>query len=118
MDTETMRKLEARAGTGFMKSLSEAMSEFRSRGYAENFVLKGDGLECQNGRLHVDADDFVVDEVERFDESSDPADQSILYAISIPHRGLKGLVVESYGTYSPEISKRVIDRLREHLAHQ
>lgn len=115
MNTRTMRELEARAGTGFMMSLSEAMHDLHEKGYVENFVLNGDVLEARDGEIRVNARDFVVDSVERFEESSDAADQSILYAISVPSKNLKGLVVETYGTYSDDVGAGVLARLREYL---
>lgn len=106
-----------RAGTGFMQEPSEAIQQLEARGYDKNLVLKDDHFEIDSGKEKIYPAEFDVDEVVRFENASDPDDQSILYAISSPSHGVKGLYLESYGLYNEDISKEMIEKLRATPAH-
>src|SRR3954465_338952 len=73
-----------------MTPLSEVMNELRKRGYTEDFNLRTDCLDCQQGQFLLYPEDFQIDKYYRFEGESDPADQAILYAISSEKFGLKG----------------------------
>lgn len=109
---ETLDILEA--GTGFMLSLSEALRLLEKKGYAENLSAKIDHFECRSGQFKLYPQDFCVDGIIRFENTSDPDDQSILYAVSAPAHGLKGIYVESYGIHQDELSREMIERLKDH----
>ncbi len=114
MDEQNARDT-MRAGTGFMLSPLEAMQNLVGQGYEANLVPKFDHFECKSGRERLYPDEFAVDDIVRFENSSDPDDQSILYLISSPAHGIKGLFMESYGLYHEEFSPRMIERLRRHI---
>ncbi|MGZ3649804.1 MAG: phosphoribosylpyrophosphate synthetase [Bdellovibrionota bacterium] len=113
--TESTANNMQQAGTGFMGSSSEAIKELQKRGYTEDFSPKFDHLEAHSGQEKIRPDEFEVDEILRFENTSDPNDQSILYAISCPARGLKGTYLESYGLYQNDYSPAMLDRLSRHL---
>lgn len=102
-----------RSGTGFMQSLTESLRRYEDQGYTENFTLRFDHLECQDGRLKIYPPDFILDEIERFENTSDPDDQTILYVISIPKHGLKGLSMESYGSYHEDMSDAMLEHIKK-----
>ncbi len=102
------------AGTGFMQSMSEVIHLLDKKGYRENFSAKIDHFECRSGTFRIYPKDIVIDSLFRFENTSDPDDQSILYAISAPSVGLKGVYVESYGVNQDEMSKEMIERLKNH----
>jgi hypothetical protein len=102
-----------RAGTGFMLQPSEAIAELTREGYDRNIVARYDHFELDSGRETLFPLDFEVDEILRFENTSDPDDQSILYAISSPSHRLKGLYLESYGVYHEDFSKDMIRRLSQ-----
>lgn len=93
-----------RSGTGTMQTLVEGIREFEKRGYTENIVPKYDHFSMQNGDIVLYPKDIVVDDIVRFENSSDPADQSILYAISNLSHTVKGLYVDSFGAYHDDLS--------------
>lgn len=103
-----------KAGTGFMESVSEAVAYFEKQGYDKNISLRFDHLEVNNGQEKIFSDEFEVDEIFRFENTSDPDDQAVVYAISSPLHNLKGVFLESYGIYQEEISKSMIERLKKH----
>jgi hypothetical protein len=106
----------SKAGTGFMASLSETIRKLENDGYKENLTPCFDHLSCRVGEIKLYPEDFVVDKVVRFENSSDPDDQSILYAVSSDTHGVKGLYVESYGLYHESLSKEILDKLSKKKA--
>ncbi|MBX9769177.1 MAG: hypothetical protein K2X47_18015 [Bdellovibrionales bacterium] len=92
-------------------SLVAAVEKLKSRGYKEDFNLKQNCLECQNGKFKIFHDEFQIDEVFEFDETDDPSDRVVLYAISSPKYSLKGTLVNGYGIYSEPITNEMLHAL-------
>jgi len=93
-------------------SLVEAINGLRKEGYTEDFNLRQHCLECRDGQYQVFHDEFEVDKYYRFDVASDAADQSVIYAISSPRHGLKGVLINSYGIYSEPLTDEMLDKLK------
>jgi hypothetical protein len=93
-------------------TLSTAIQDWRAKGYTEDFNLRQNCLECRDGQFKVFHDEFHIDQAMRFDENTDPGDQSILYAISSPKYGLKGLLVNGYGIYTEDLTNEMAQKLR------
>ncbi len=91
--------------------LADTIAALRSKGYTEDFNLPSDLLNQDPGILRIEDDEFVVDQVFRFDVMSDPGDQSILYAIHSEKTGKKGLLVNGYGVYSETLANRKAETL-------
>jgi hypothetical protein len=72
-------------------TLLEAINGLKKEGYIED---------CQANGYKLFHDEFVVDKYFRFEDDTDPANQSIIYAIYSEKYGLKGMLVNSYGIYS------------------
>lgn len=80
-------------------TLSEAVNDLQKRGYTYDFLIPEDKecIYCTAHSLELSPDEFVIDEIFRFEEMSDPGDESILFAISSPIHNIKGLVINSFG---------------------
>jgi hypothetical protein len=102
-----------KAGTGNMLSLSNAIRVLQDKGYKENLVPGYDHLSCHSEETQLFPQNIMIDEIVRFENTSDPDDQSILYAISSADKAIKGLYVESYGLYHDELSPEMLRRLRD-----
>ena len=100
------------AGTGEMQALSDAMKNLEAKGYTHNFILAYDHFKTEDGKIKLYPKDVFFDEVMRFENTSDPDDQSILYAISSLADDIKGTYVESYGLYHDDISPLMIKRMQ------
>ena len=100
-----------------MQMPTEVMQDFEKKGYTKNLTLKVDHFEVDSGKEKIYPDEFEIDDFVRFENASDPDDQSILYAISSPRHNLKGLFLESYGLYTEETSRSMIEKFRHHLDH-
>jgi hypothetical protein len=101
-----------RAGTGAMQCLTEAIKLLSEKGYTHNLSLAYDYFITEDGEAKLFSDEIFFDEVMRFENASDPDDQSILYAISSSAQNIKGLYIESYGLYHEDISPLVIKRIQ------
>src|SRR3954471_2020910 len=93
-------------------TLTEAINGLRKEGYTEDFNLQQNCIECRNGQYKIFHDEFEADKYYRFDVASDPADQSIIYAISSGKYRLKGVLVNSYGIYSEPITDEMLKKLK------
>lgn len=101
------------AGTGAMKAMSDSIRELQKRGYTANLELCYDHFSVGSGDVILKPDEIFFDDMIRFENSSDPDDQSILYVISVPGTNLKGLCADSYGLYHDDLSQTMIQRLQE-----
>lgn len=102
----------ANAGTGDMQCVAEAIKELKAKGYVHNLMLAYDHFKTEDDKIKLYPKDIFFDEVMRFENTSDPDDQSILYAISSTADDVKGICVESYGLYHEDISPLIIKRMQ------
>ncbi|TXK45866.1 phosphoribosylpyrophosphate synthetase [Pontibacter qinzhouensis] len=89
----------------------EALDDLRKRGYTEGFSLRPYCLECPQLQLELGAREFKIDEVHRFEDASSPDDSSVVYAIS-SDRGMKGVLVDAYGTYADSVTSEMAYKLK------
>ena len=95
-------------------TLSETINGLKKEGYTMDFNIHEAHLFYQQAGMILSPDDFKIDKVFRFEGESNPGDQSILYAISSPRFGTKGLLVNGYGISSEEMSNTLVERLKTH----
>jgi len=94
-------------------SLLEALDGLKARGYTEDFNLKQNCLVCGAGKYQLLHDEFHVDQVYRFESnSSDPDEESVLYAISSDKHELKGTLLSSFGIYADPIAEEILAKLK------
>ncbi len=93
-------------------NLIEAISGLRQEGYTEDFNLKQNCLECRNGAFQIFHNEFHIDTYYRFDGMTNPSDESIIYAISSSKYGLKGILINGYGTSSEALTNEMLEKLR------
>lgn len=93
-------------------TLSETMASLIANGYTIDFnahFVHG----TQDKRLSPE--DFIIDEVYRFEGLTDPGDEMVLYAISSPTLGKKGYLVSAYGyNAEPEVTG-IVKNLKEKI---
>jgi hypothetical protein len=102
-------------------TVSEALNDLYKRGYKFDFsFLKDDGcIYCQKGSQSLNADEFVIDELYRFEGETDPGDEMIVYAISSKKSNIKGTLINAYGIYSDSNNSKIVEKLhyRENKSH-
>lgn len=109
---ETKAKDMHQAGTGLMLSLSEGITYYQKLGYTANIVPAFDHFNINDGKFRLNPADIILNNIMRFENSSDPDDQSILCAISSKDNTVRGLYVDSFGAYHDELSKEMLEALR------
>lgn len=92
-------------------TLTEAISALQAKGYEHDFNLHEECIECQKLDLRFGPEEFHVDEIHRFEGMTSPDDSDVLFAIR-SNGGVKGLLVDAYGTYSDSISPEMLGKLR------
>ncbi len=101
---------ELQAGTGFMIQLADIVRDLEKKGY--DLSLRPCGDHFQSLQVPpIYPDDFNLDHIRRFENTSDPDDSAILYALSIPKLNRKGLFIEPYGIYHEDMSQSLRDGL-------
>jgi hypothetical protein len=81
-----------------VETLVEAMNRLRALGYDVDLsAAPGGQLRCGACDELVDAARATIDEIVRFEGDSNPDDEAILAAISMPS-GHRGLYTSAYGT--------------------
>lgn len=94
-----------------MDTLSDRMRQLHAAGWTVQLSVSDGGLRCDGCSCWTAPEDVSVDEVYRFEGDSDPGDESILFAISMPC-GHRGLLPAAYGNdQMPEVAD-VVRRLR------
>lgn len=85
-------------------TVSEAVNGLKARGFTSNFeFIDGRFTSVENER-HFEAAELAIVEHHRFEGSTNPADESIVYAIESSD-GIRGVLVDAYGVYAdPELS--------------
>jgi hypothetical protein len=92
-------------------TLSEGMEALKKQGFSQDFNLKSDAIECKTLDIELSPEEFEVCEFHRFEGASNPADNSILFAVESKDKSVKGLLVDAYGAYSNPLSQQMIDKL-------
>lgn len=87
------------SSTSDMKTLASCINKLVLDGYTEDFKAGERGLlSLQHERIYEPQHVTIVN-FYRFEGASDPADNSILYAIET-NDGVKGTLVDAYGPYA------------------
>lgn len=94
-------------------TLSEAVNDLQKRGYTYDFLLPSDKecIYCNQESLELSADEFIIDEIYRFEAMSNPDDESIVFAISSKKHSIKGLVINSFGADFSYRSSKLVEEL-------
>ncbi|MUP46868.1 phosphoribosylpyrophosphate synthetase [Gramella sp. BOM4] len=92
-------------------TLSQAINKLKlEEGYEHDFNLLDEKIELKSEKETFDVEEFEVDKVLRFEGMSNPDDNAILYAITTTNNR-KGILVDGYGTYSGQVSDKMMKKL-------
>lgn len=92
-------------------TMVEALNDLNKRGYTGNLKLRTDYLEESEKNLVLYPQNFKVVECYRFEGMTDPADNSVIYAIESNTGDFKGVLVNAYGVYTDDASSELIKKL-------
>lgn len=111
MEMSTIKEIE-KMNEKQKSGLEKIIRDFQRRGYKENLTPAYDHFYYGPDKVKLYPHEIFFDEVVRFENLSDPDDQSILYAISAPAKNVKGIYVDSYGLYHDNLSNSMIERMK------
>ena len=89
-------------------TLLDAIKGLKIEGYIQDFNLEKTCKRFLGGDSEAFHQGFVIDKFFRFDDSSDPTEQSIIYAITSTKDHIKGILVNAYGIYSEETTDKLV----------
>lgn len=96
----------------YMKSLSSCLHKMVQDGYSADFKATDEGLfNLETHKTYYPSDVKVVNFF-RFEGPSSPEDNAILYVIETSD-GVKGTLVDAYGTYSDPYVDRFIKNVQD-----
>jgi hypothetical protein len=95
-------------------TLAETVNGLKNDGYTMDLNLQEECLVCHQNNKSLSADDFDIDAVYRFEGQSNPDDEAVVYAISSPKYGIRGVLVNGYGIYADDFSSALVEKLRRH----
>jgi hypothetical protein len=82
-----------------MRTLSSCINSLTRNGYETQFKIVRGGLKSLSTEKVFRPDEVKINNFFRFEGESDPADNSILYAIET-NSGEKGTLTDAYGIYN------------------
>lgn len=92
------------------ETLSQAMNSLREDGYKANFQFKDGKMMDMDAKKAYAAEELTIVGFERFEGATNPADNSILYAIEAKD-GTKGNYVSAYGAYDEDDAANFIRKV-------
>jgi len=95
-----------------MKTLVTSLNSLVQKGYTEDYKVNDTGLMALKTGKVYQPDQVKVVDFYRFEGASDPADESILYAIET-NDGSKGTLVDAFGPSSDTKVTAFIQKVEE-----
>lgn len=95
-------------------TLSQTVDGLKKEGYIMDFNIQDECIVCHQRNTKLSPDDFEIDKVYRFEGDSNPDDEAVVYALSSPKFGVKGLLVNGYGTSADDASAKMVEKLQWH----
>lgn len=95
-----------------MKTLASCINSLTAVGYTAQFKVVKDGLKSLETEKIYPAEEVKINNFYRFEGESDPADNSIMYAIETLS-GEKGTLIDAYGAYNDALISTFIKKVEE-----
>jgi hypothetical protein len=92
-------------------TVTAALDDLKDRGFTRDFNIAFNKLECSVTQQCLNPEQFEIVEHYRFEGTSDPGDEAVVYAVQEKSGGMKGTLVSAYGAYSDSISEEMIQKL-------
>ena len=98
-------------GSDEMKTLTGCLNHLVKKGYADNYKVEPEGMKDLGSGKIYSPDQVKVVDFYRFEGISDPADESILYAIETNDGG-KGSLVDAFGPFADPLVRKFMDDVK------
>ena len=90
-------------------TLVGTLNQLKKEGFTHDFNIHNN--ELKSGDITLSPKEFKIVKVFRFEGPSDPADNSVLYAIESLHHDVKGTFINGYGMSADENSEDLLRQL-------
>ncbi len=104
--------MEKNATTEDMKTLASCLNKLTLDGYTGNFKVTEKGLFSIEKEKYYKPEETHINNFFRFEGASDPADNSILYALEL-NDGTKGTLTDAYGPYGDAEVEKYIKQVED-----
>jgi hypothetical protein len=104
--------MKTNSSTEDMKTLSTSVNKLVENGFRENFKVNEKGLFSEQRDASYAPEEVHVVDFFRFEGDSDPADNSILYAIETDD-GTKGTLIDAYGSYADPLIGKFMKKVED-----
>lgn len=104
--------MENNSTTEDMKTLAFCVNKLVMDGYEEDFKVTENGLCGTHNEKCYQPEDISINNFFRFEGASDPADNSILYAIETKD-GTKGTLTDAFGPYADNNVEEFIKKVED-----
>lgn len=94
-----------------MTPYSKVIDELENKGYKDEINISKNGAQFGDSEKLYKAEELTIVRVYRFEGESDPADESVIYAIQADDH-TPGYLLNAYGTYSEEDNAYYDDFIR------
>lgn len=95
-----------------LKTLASCMNTLQADGFNENFMVKDKKIHALEAEKEYEPSEVKILNFYRFEGESDPADNSILYALET-NDGIRGLLSDAYGPYADTKVTKFISEVEE-----
>ena len=89
--------------------MTETLKQLKKEGFTENFMVRNGSL-MNSSRTILPESKLELLETYRIESDSDPMHQSILYAIHCKAPEMKGVLINSYGSYSDQDTNQFVEK--------
>ena len=84
-------------------TLTSALSELEKRGFVDQFRAEEKGLRATKADRTFEPEELVIEETARFEGDSNPAEQTLLFALASRDGAVRGTYTVAFG---PEMDPR------------
>lgn len=93
-------------------TLSQTINGLKNDGYPCYFNVVNGYITCPETEGKFSPKDFKIDKTYRFEGATNPADESILYAISSVKHKVKGVLINGYGISANSDTNDLVKKLK------
>lgn len=97
-----------------MISIAEAVDRLTAAGYRDDFRAEADGLRSRDTGLLFAPEDLVVDEIVRFEGTTDPDEEAVVLAVRSRAGETRGTWTTAYGPVADPVDSTIMARLPQH----
>ena len=93
-------------------TVAEALERLQKAGFLEDFRAEGGQLRSRSSEAcNHPPEDFAIQEVVRFEGTTDPAEEQAIFALRCKPHGTAGTYVVAYGPSMPPDDVEIVRRL-------